>query len=82
MESAIAELEERIRMRRQELESETLYQDHVHWHALHVERQRWDADLEHHMEEWARQSEDIVALRQQIEAFGQAAETADRIVSS
>jgi ATP-binding cassette subfamily F protein 3 len=82
MESAIAELEERIRTRRQELESETLYQDHVRWHALHVEGQQWDTDLERLMEDWARQSEDIVALRQQIEACDQTAEKANRLPSS
>jgi ATP-binding cassette subfamily F protein 3 len=69
MEGAIAELEGRIRWRDQELEREELYQDHERWHALHLERQQWDKDLERLMEEWARQTEAVVELRQQVSAM-------------
>jgi ATP-binding cassette subfamily F protein 3 len=74
MEAAIAELEGRIRSRDRELESATLYQEHARWHALHLERQQWDRDLERLMEEWARQSENVIALRQQVESYDQASE--------
>jgi ATP-binding cassette, subfamily F, member 3 len=69
MEGAIAELEERIRSRDQELEREELYQDHERWHALYLERQQWDEDLERLMEEWARQTEAVADLRQQVSAM-------------
>ena len=69
MEGAIAELEERIRSRDRELEREELYQDHERWHALYLERQQWDKDLERLMEEWARQTEAVLALRQQVAAI-------------
>jgi ATP-binding cassette, subfamily F, member 3 len=69
MEGAIAELEGRIRARDRELEREELYQDHERWHALHLERQRWDKDLERLMEEWARQTEAVAELRQQVSAM-------------
>jgi ATP-binding cassette subfamily F protein 3 len=82
MEGAIAELEERIRSRDQELEREELYQDHERWHALHLERQQWDKDLERLMEEWAQQTETVAIRRQQVEAYDQAAEQANRMVSS
>ena len=78
LETAVAELEERMRTRDQELESEVLYQDHVRWHALHLERRQWDQDLEQLMEDWARQSEAVAALRQQIEAYDQDAERTNR----
>jgi ATP-binding cassette subfamily F protein 3 len=68
LERAIAELEERIRTRDQELQSEALYQDHARWHALHLERQQWDIELEHLMEEWTSRSAEIDGLRQQISA--------------
>jgi hypothetical protein len=71
VEATIAGLEERIHGRNQELRREELYQDHERWHALHLERQKWDNDLERLMEEWARQSEAVVELRQQLEAFDQ-----------
>jgi ATP-binding cassette, subfamily F, member 3 len=74
MEAAIAKLEERMRARDQELASAELYQDHARWHALHLERQQWEADLERLMEEWARRSEALADLRQQIQAYDQAAE--------
>lgn len=69
MEAAIAELEERIRARDQELKTPELYQHHERWHALHLERQQWDRDLERLMEDWAEHSEAIVGLRQQIAAM-------------
>jgi ATP-binding cassette subfamily F protein 3 len=69
MEGAIAELEERIRSRDQELEREELYQDHERWHALYLQRQQWDKDLERLMEAWARQTEAVVQLRQQVSAM-------------
>jgi ATP-binding cassette subfamily F protein 3 len=69
MEGAIAELEERIRSRDQELEREELYQAHERWHALYLERQQWDKDLERLMEEWARQTEAVAELRQQVSAM-------------
>jgi ATP-binding cassette subfamily F protein 3 len=69
MEGAIAELEERIRSRDQELEREELYQDHERWHALHLERQQWDKDLERLMEEWAEQMEAVAELREQVSAM-------------
>jgi ATP-binding cassette, subfamily F, member 3 len=80
MEAAIAGLEERIRARDRELENEELYQDHERWHALHVERQQWDRDLEGLMEAWARQSETVAALRQQLETYNQSPERATRVV--
>jgi ATP-binding cassette subfamily F protein 3 len=66
LEALIAELEERIRARDRELTGEDLYQDHERWHVLHLERQRWDKELEGLMEEWARHSAAIDELRQQI----------------
>jgi len=82
LEGAVAELEGRIRVRDRELQSEALYQDHACWHALHLERQQWDHDLEQLMDDWARQSEAVAALRQQIEAYDQGAEKANRVGSS
>jgi hypothetical protein len=78
----VAELEERIRRRDQELARADLYQDHERWHALHLERQQWDRDLERLMEEWARQSEAIAELRRRLEAFDQANPKATRLFSS
>jgi ATP-binding cassette subfamily F protein 3 len=72
LEGTIAGLEERIRVRDQELTREDLYQDHERWHALHLERRQWDKELEGLMEAWARQSEIIAELRQQRESFDQA----------
>jgi ATP-binding cassette, subfamily F, member 3 len=69
MEVAIAALEERIRARDQELKAAELYQHHERWHALYLERQQWDQDLERLMEDWAEHSEAVVALRQQIAAM-------------
>ena len=69
LEAAVAALEERMRARDMELASATLYQDHERWHALHLERQQWDKDLEHLMEEWARQSETAADGRRQLESF-------------
>jgi ATP-binding cassette, subfamily F, member 3 len=66
LEATIAEFEERIRARDQELTREDLYQDHERWHALHLERQQWDADLEGLLEEWTRRSAAIDEIRQQI----------------
>jgi len=68
LESAIATLEERIQTRDQELASADLYQDYVRWHALHLERQGWDVDLQHLVAEWASRSEEIDMLRQQVSA--------------
>ena len=69
MEATIAELEERIRARDRELGRQDLYQDHARWHALHLERQHWDKDLERLMEEWTCRSATIDELRQQISAI-------------
>jgi ATP-binding cassette subfamily F protein 3 len=66
LEAAIAELEERIRARATALESAELYQDHARWHALHLEHQQWDAQLERLLEEWTRRSAALDDLRQQI----------------
>jgi ATP-binding cassette subfamily F protein 3 len=66
LEVTIAKFEERIRVRDQELKRQDLYQDHERWHALHLERQQWDAELERLLEEWTRRSAAIDALRQQI----------------
>ncbi|HXH11273.1 MAG TPA: ABC-F family ATP-binding cassette domain-containing protein [Alphaproteobacteria bacterium] len=82
LEGAVAELEGRIRVRDGELESEALYQDHARWHALHLERQRWDHDLEQLMAAWAQQSEQVAALQQQIAALDQAADSAPRVGSA
>jgi ATP-binding cassette subfamily F protein 3 len=65
-EARIAEVEERIRARDRELGREALYQDHERWHALHLERQQWDAELERLLEEWTCRSATIDELRQQI----------------
>jgi ATP-binding cassette subfamily F protein 3 len=82
MEAAIVALEERIQARDQELQSAELYQDHMRWHALHLERQQWEADLERLMEEWARRSEAVAELRQQIQAYDQTAEKPSRLFPS
>jgi ATP-binding cassette subfamily F protein 3 len=74
MEAAIARLEERIRERDRELGSPTLYQEHERWHALHLERQQWDRDLEALMEEWARQTEIVAGLQQQVELYDRSSE--------
>jgi ATP-binding cassette subfamily F protein 3 len=66
LEVTIAKFEERIRVRDQELKRQDLYQDHERWHALHLERQQWDAELERLLEEWTRRSAAIDELRQQI----------------
>jgi ATP-binding cassette, subfamily F, member 3 len=66
LEATIAKFEERIRVRDQELKRQDLYQDHERWHALHLERQQWDAELEGLLEEWTRRSAAIDELRQQI----------------
>jgi ATP-binding cassette subfamily F protein 3 len=76
MEVTIAALEARMGTRDRELASAELYQDHERWHALHLERQQWDKDLERLMEAWARHSEAVGGLRQQIEAFDHANLTA------
>jgi ATP-binding cassette subfamily F protein 3 len=76
MEATIAGLEERMGARDRQLASPALYQDHERWHALHLERQQWDKDLEHLMEAWARQSEAAAQLRRQIEALDHAHPTA------
>jgi ATP-binding cassette subfamily F protein 3 len=68
LEGAIATLEERMRARDLELESAELYQDYVRWHALYLERQQWDAELEGLMEEWTSRSAEIDGLRQQVSA--------------
>jgi ATP-binding cassette subfamily F protein 3 len=82
LEAAIAEQEERLRQRDAELASEALYQDHERWHRLHLERQGWERELERLLAEWAQQSEQVAALRQQIEAHDQAAERAPRVGSA
>jgi ATP-binding cassette subfamily F protein 3 len=69
IEATVAKLEERIRARDGELRREDLYQDHARWHALHLERQQWDADLERLLEEWTRHSGTVDELRQQISAI-------------
>jgi ATP-binding cassette subfamily F protein 3 len=66
LEATIAEVEERIRARDQDLTRADLYQDHERWHALHLERQQWDADLERLLEEWTRRAAAIDELRQHI----------------
>jgi ATP-binding cassette, subfamily F, member 3 len=69
IEMTIAALEGRMRARDRELSGEALYQDHERWHALHLERQRWDAELERLLEEWTRRSAAIDEIRQQIAAI-------------
>jgi hypothetical protein len=61
-----------MRTRDAELASAELYQDHERWHALHLERQQWDKDLERLMEDWARQSETVTNSHRQLELFDQA----------
>jgi hypothetical protein len=82
MEAAIVALEEQIQARDQELQSAELYQDHMRWHALHLERQQWAADLERLMEEWVRRSEAVAELRQQIHAYDQTADQTSRLFLS
>ena len=82
MEAAIGALEEQIQARDQELQSAELYQDHMRWHALHLERQQWAADLERLMEEWVRRSEAVAELRQQIHAYDQTADQTGRLFPS
>jgi len=82
MEAAIVALEEHIQARDQELQSAELYQDHMRWHALHLERQQWAADLERLMEEWVRRSEAVAELRQQIHAYDQTADQTSRLLPS
>jgi ATP-binding cassette subfamily F protein 3 len=69
LEAAVAALEERMRARDAELASGALYQDHERWHALHLERQQWDRDLERLLEEWIKQSAERDRLQQQILAY-------------
>ena len=71
VEARITKLEERIHERDGELKREELYQDHERWHALHLERQRWDHELESLMEEWSRQSELVTDLRRELASFDQ-----------
>jgi ATP-binding cassette subfamily F protein 3 len=71
LEAAVTGLEERMRARDVELASATLYQDYERWHALDLERQQWEKDLERLMEEWARQSQAVADSRRQLEAFDQ-----------
>jgi ATP-binding cassette, subfamily F, member 3 len=66
LEAAVAALEERMRRRDAELASGELYQDHERWHALHLERQQWDRELERLLEKWLKQSAEIDSLQQQI----------------
>jgi hypothetical protein len=60
-----------MRARDAELASAELYQDHERWHALSLERQQWDRDLERLLDDWARQSETLADTHQQLEAFDQ-----------
>jgi ATP-binding cassette, subfamily F, member 3 len=69
LEAAVAALEERMRRRDAELASRELYQDHERWHALHLERQQWDRELEHLLEQWIKQSAEKDRLQQQILAY-------------
>jgi ATP-binding cassette, subfamily F, member 3 len=69
LEAAVAVLEERMRRRDAELASGELYQDHERWHALHLERQQWDRELERLLEEWLKQSAEKDSLQQQILAY-------------
>jgi ATP-binding cassette, subfamily F, member 3 len=69
VEAGITKLEERIHERDEELKREELYQEHERWHALHLERQQWDADLERLLEEWTRHSGTVDEIRQQISAI-------------
>jgi ATP-binding cassette subfamily F protein 3 len=69
LEVAIAALEEKMRVRDQELQREELYQDHQRWHSLHLERQQWDLELESLLEEWTCRAAEIDDLRQQISAM-------------
>jgi ATP-binding cassette subfamily F protein 3 len=71
LEVAVTALEAQMRIRDAELASAELYQDHERWHALHLERQQWDKDLEHLMEDWARQSELVADNHRQLAAFDQ-----------
>jgi ATP-binding cassette, subfamily F, member 3 len=82
LEAAVTALEAQMRTRDAELASAELYQDHERWHALHLERQRWDKDLERLMEEWARQSEVVADSQRQLEAFDQANQKASRLFQS
>jgi ATP-binding cassette, subfamily F, member 3 len=81
LEVAITTMEERLHGRDQELAGQELYQDHERWHALHLERQQWDNDLERLMERWARQSEEVTECRRQLDAFDQANPKANRLLS-
>jgi ATP-binding cassette subfamily F protein 3 len=81
-EAAIAQLEQRIQGRDAELKREELYQEHERWHALYLERQQWDHELERLMEEWARQSEVVTERRRQLAAFDQANPKASGLFSS
>ncbi len=76
MEVTIAGLEDRMGTRDRELASAELYQDHERWHALHLERQQWDKELDRLLEEWAQRSEAVGELRRQLEALDYANATA------
>jgi multidrug resistance efflux pump len=82
LEAAVAALEAQMRARDAELASAELYQDHERWHALHLERQQWDRELERLMEEWSRQSETVADTHRQLESFDQANPHASRLVQS
>ena len=82
IETAVAALEAQMRTRDAELASAELYQDHERWHALHLERQQWDMDLERLMEEWAQQSETVADSHRQLESYDQANPKASRLFRS
>jgi ATP-binding cassette subfamily F protein 3 len=68
IEATVAKLEQRIHERDGELKRGDLYQEHERWHALHLERQQWDAELERLLEEWTHHSATVDELRQHISA--------------
>jgi ATP-binding cassette subfamily F protein 3 len=82
LEAAVAALEARMRTRDAELASAELYQDHERWHALHLERQQWDKDLEGLMEAWTQQSEAVADSHRQLEAFDQDKLKSSRMLQS
>jgi ATP-binding cassette subfamily F protein 3 len=82
LEGAVAALEAQMRARDAMLASAELYQDHERWHALHLERQQWDHDLERLMDEWARQSDTLADTHRQLEAYDQAHPKDSRLVQS
>ncbi|MFQ5992424.1 MAG: ABC-F family ATP-binding cassette domain-containing protein, partial [Nitrospiraceae bacterium] len=68
-EADIATLESKVRDRDQALADPELYQDYNRWHQLHLEQERWKADLDRLTTRWASLSQEFTEVKQKLEAF-------------